>query len=119
RSLGVHGTRLAGSPFPPPPPSPPPNRPPAPTSRRGSLPAPRRPSHYVARAAYLGSLWVIGVTAWLATLGWTRSATVGEAARFGPVGFQVLTFVQLPLFLFFAALPAASAIPKENDRRPS
>ena len=57
------------------------------------------------------------MTAWLATLGWTRSATLGETARFGPVLFQVLTYVQLALFLFFAALACASAVAKEKDRR--
>src|SRR5262245_6227585 len=78
---------------------------------------PRSPSHYVTRAAYLGSLWVIAVTAWLAILGFTGQATLGETARFGPVLFQVLTYVQLALFLFFAALSCASAIAKEKDRR--
>ena len=62
-------------------------------------------------------LWVLGLTAWLATVGWTRTATLGETARFGPLLFQVLTFVQLALFLFFAALSAASAVAQEKDRR--
>jgi ABC-type transport system involved in multi-copper enzyme maturation permease subunit len=88
-----------------------------PIFQRELLTVPRRPSHYVARAAYLGALWVIAVTAWLATLGWARSASLGETARFGPVLFQVLTFVQLALFLFFSALSSASAIAKEKDRR--
>src|SRR5436305_1733572 len=57
---------------------------------RELLTVPRRGSHYVTRAAYLGSLWVVAVTAWLATLGWTRSATLGETARFGPLLFLVL-----------------------------
>jgi ABC-type transport system involved in multi-copper enzyme maturation permease subunit len=69
------------------------------------------------RVAYLGALWIIGVTAWLATGGWMRSATLGESARFGPLLFQVLTFVELALFLFFAALSAASAVAQEKDRR--
>ena len=88
-----------------------------PIFKREFLTVPRRPSHYVARAAYLGALWVVSVTAWLATLGWARSATLGETARFGPVLFQVLTFVQLTLFLFFSALSSASAVAKEKDRR--
>jgi ABC-type transport system involved in multi-copper enzyme maturation permease subunit len=88
-----------------------------PIFHRELLTVPRRGSHYVTRVAYLGSLLVIAVTAWLATLGWTRSATLGETARFGPVLFQVLTYVQLALFLFFAALSAASAVAKEKDRR--
>jgi ABC-type transport system involved in multi-copper enzyme maturation permease subunit len=88
-----------------------------PIFNREFLTVPRRAGHYVARAAYLGSLWVIAVTAWLATSGWTRSPTLGETARFGPVLFQVLTFVQLALFLFFAALSSASAVAREKDRR--
>jgi ABC-type transport system involved in multi-copper enzyme maturation permease subunit len=78
---------------------------------------PRRGGHYATRAAYLGALWVIAVTAWLATLGWTRSATLGETARFGLFLFQLLTYVQLGLFLFFSALTCASAVAKEKDRR--
>lgn len=84
---------------------------------RELLTVPRSSSHYVTRAAYLASLWVIAVTAWLALLGWNRPATLGETARFGSLLFQVLTYVQLALFLFFAALTAASAIAKEKDRR--
>jgi len=69
------------------------------------------------RVAYLGALWIIGVTAWLATGGWLRPATLGESARFGPLLFQILTFVELALFLFFSALSAASAVSQEKDRR--
>jgi ABC-type transport system involved in multi-copper enzyme maturation permease subunit len=84
---------------------------------REVLTVPRRGGHYATRAAYLGSLWVIAMTAWLATLGWSRPATLGETARFGPLLFQLLTFVQLALFLFFSALTSASAVAKEKDRR--
>jgi ABC-type Na+ efflux pump permease subunit len=88
-----------------------------PIFNRELLTVPRRDRHYMARAAYLGALWVIAITAWLATLGWARSATLGETARFGPLLFQLLTFVELALFLFFSALSAASAISQEKDRR--
>jgi ABC-type Na+ efflux pump permease subunit len=88
-----------------------------PIFNREVLTVPRRDRHYMARAAYLGVLWVIAVTAWLASLGWARSATLGETARFGPLLFQLLTFIELALFLFFAALSAASAISQEKDRR--
>ncbi len=88
-----------------------------PIFQRELLTVPRRSSHYVTRAAYLGGLWVVAVTAWLATLGWSQSPTLGETARFGSVLFQVVTFVQLALFLFFSALSSASAIAKEKDRR--
>jgi ABC-type Na+ efflux pump permease subunit len=88
-----------------------------PIFNRELLTVPRRDRHYMARAAYLGALWVIALTAWLATLGWARAATLGETARFGPILFQILTLVELSLFLFFAALSAASAISQEKDRR--
>jgi hypothetical protein len=88
-----------------------------PIFNREFLTVPRRPQHHSLRVAYLGMLWVIGVTAWLATVGWMRSATLGETARFGPLLFEVLTYVQLVLFLFFAALASASAISQEKDRR--
>jgi ABC-type transport system involved in multi-copper enzyme maturation permease subunit len=78
---------------------------------------PRRGSHYLTRTAYLGGLWVIAVTAWLATLGWNRSATLGETARLGTFLFQLLGYVQLALILFFSALSCASAISREKDRR--
>src|SRR5262249_55800174 len=79
---------------------------------------PRRPRHYVVRAAYLGLLWVLGLTAWQVFVGWDRSASLGDTARFGSVLFYVLTFwVQLPLLIFFAALSTASAIAREKDPR--
>jgi ABC-type transport system involved in multi-copper enzyme maturation permease subunit len=82
------------------------------------LTVPREPRHYVVRAAYLGLLWVLGLTAWQVFIGWDRSATLGDTARFGSVLFYVLTFwVQLPLLIFFAALSSASAIAREKDRR--
>lgn len=82
------------------------------------LTVPRRPRHYVVRAAYLGLVWVLGLTAWQVFIGWDRSATLGDTARFGSVLFYVLTFwVQLPLLIFFAALSSASAIAREKDRR--
>jgi ABC-type Na+ efflux pump permease subunit len=81
------------------------------------LTVPRRARHYVVRAAYLGLLWVIGLTAWQVMVGWGRAATLGETARFGQLLFQVLAYVQLTLVLFFAALSGASAISQEKDRR--
>jgi ABC-type transport system involved in multi-copper enzyme maturation permease subunit len=88
-----------------------------PIFNREFLTVPRRARHYSTRAAYLGALWIIGVTAWLATGGWMRPAALGESARFGPLLFQILTFIELALFLFFAALSSASAITQEKDRR--
>ena len=88
-----------------------------PIFNREFLTVPRRNRHYVLRVAYLGTLWIIAVTAWLATLGWQRTPTLGETAHLGQTLFQVLMFVQLALFLFFAALSSASAIAQEKDRR--
>src|SRR5262245_23205873 len=84
---------------------------------RELLTGPRRPGHFAARAAFLGGLWVVAVTAWLATLGWSRTATLGDTARFGPLLFQILSYFLLPLVLLFAALSCAGAVAKEKDRR--
>ncbi|HEX5269659.1 MAG TPA: hypothetical protein VFW33_04185, partial [Gemmataceae bacterium] len=66
---------------------------------------------------YLGLLWVLGLTAWQMTVGWTHTATLGEAARFGLLLFQIVAFIQLTLLTFFAALAAVSTITLEKDRR--
>jgi ABC-type transport system involved in multi-copper enzyme maturation permease subunit len=84
---------------------------------RELLTLPRRPRHYLLRVAYLGLLWVLALTTWQAVVGWERSATLGDAARFGLRLFQILCFVQLTFLLFFAALSAASAVTLEKDRR--
>jgi ABC-type Na+ efflux pump permease subunit len=78
---------------------------------------PRRGAHYLARTASLGLLWVLGLTAWQAAVGWQRAALLGETARFGLLLFQIFTYVQLTLLLFFAALSAASTVAQEKDRR--
>jgi ABC-type transport system involved in multi-copper enzyme maturation permease subunit len=78
---------------------------------------PRRGGHYLARSASLGLLWIIGLTAWQAAVGWHRAALLGETARFGLLLFQIFTFVLLTLLVFFAALSAASTVAQEKDRR--
>ena len=78
---------------------------------------PRRDRHHTARVAALGLLWVIGITAWQATVGFTKDAALGETARFGILLFQIISFVQLTLLLFFSALSAASTVSQEKDRR--
>jgi ABC-type Na+ efflux pump permease subunit len=78
---------------------------------------PRRASHYAARAGVLGLIGVLGATAWQATVGFTRDATLGETARFGLLLFQIIVFVELVLLIFFAALSAASSVSQEKDRR--
>jgi ABC-type transport system involved in multi-copper enzyme maturation permease subunit len=89
-----------------------------PIFNREWLTLPRRSQHYVLRSAYLGLLWVLGVTAWQVIVGWNTTATLGDTSRFSSVLFYVVTYwVQLPLLLFFAALSAASTVAREKDRR--
>ena len=71
---------------------------------------PRRAGHYGMRAALLGLLWTLGLTAWLATGGLGEDPQIGATARFGVLLFQVLTFVLVTLVTFFAALSAASTV---------
>jgi ABC-type transport system involved in multi-copper enzyme maturation permease subunit len=81
------------------------------------LTIPRRTGHYVVRTAYIGFLWVLGLTAWQAIVGWSQVTTLADNSRFGLLLFKLFTEVQLALLLFFAALSAASAITQEKDRR--
>jgi ABC-type transport system involved in multi-copper enzyme maturation permease subunit len=81
------------------------------------LTVPRRPRHYLTRAAYLLGLLILGLTAWHATLGWDREVTLGDTARFGGLIFRLFVVAQLTLVLFFSALAAASAVALEKDRR--
>jgi ABC-type transport system involved in multi-copper enzyme maturation permease subunit len=81
------------------------------------LTVPRRVSHYVTRSVYVGALWVLGLTAWQATIGWSHFPTLGDTSRFGQLLFMIYTFVQLTLLLFFASLSAASAVIHEKERR--
>ncbi len=78
---------------------------------------PRRASHYGARAGVLALIAVLGATAWQATVGFDRDATLGESARFGLLLFQIVVFLELTLVIFFAALSAASSVSQEKDRR--
>lgn len=84
---------------------------------RESLTLPRRQRHYLWRSLYLVLLWVLSLTAWQVIVGWDRSATLGDSARFGFLLFQILSYLQLILLSFFAALSAVSAITQEKDRR--
>ena len=78
---------------------------------------PRRSGHYAGRAAIVGLLAILGITTWQATVGFSRDATLGEAAAVGLLLFQIIAFVQLLLTLFFAAMSAAGAVSQEKDRR--
>ncbi|MGL4423429.1 MAG: ABC transporter permease [Gemmataceae bacterium] len=78
---------------------------------------PRRRGHFPTRVALIGLISVLGITLWQATIGFTRVATIGEAARFGQLLFQLSVFVELLLLLFFAVLSASSTVSQEKDRR--
>jgi ABC-type Na+ efflux pump permease subunit len=78
---------------------------------------PRRPRHFVTRGLVLGALWVLLLTVWQTTIGWERTPTFGDQARFGLLAFQIVVYLQLSLLLFFAGLSAAAAIAQEKDRR--
>jgi ABC-type Na+ efflux pump permease subunit len=65
----------------------------------------------------VGLLLVLGITIWQAMVGFDRTATLGETAKFGHLVFQLSVFVELVLVMFFAALSAASAVSQEKDRR--
>lgn len=84
---------------------------------RERLTLPRRWRHYLTRSLYLGVFWVLLLTIWQTMVGWDIPATLGDNARFGLFAFQVVTYLQLVLLLFFAALSAASTIAQEKDRR--
>jgi ABC-type transport system involved in multi-copper enzyme maturation permease subunit len=88
-----------------------------PIFNREWLTVPRRTGHYVVRVAYFGALWVLGLTAWQAVVGWSQEANLADNARFGLLLFHVLTLVQLLVVPFIAALSAASAVSQEKDRR--
>src|SRR5439155_22379174 len=75
------------------------------------------PRHYINRSVYLGLFLFLGIAAWGMTVGWTTTATLGDAARFGLLLFQIIVFIELTLLVFFAALSAVSTITLEKDRR--
>ena len=78
---------------------------------------PRRDRHHLARLAVVLLLWVVGLTAWQATVGFNRTARLGETARFGVLLFQIITYLELTLLMFFSTLSAASTVSREKDRR--
>src|SRR4051794_8489044 len=61
---------------------------------------------YVARATYVGLLFVLMWTAWQVLIGFREVREFGVIARFGGLLFQIFVFVQLTLMLFFAPLAA-------------
>ncbi len=84
---------------------------------REVITAPRPLRFYVARAAYVGLLFVLMWTAWQVLIGFREIHEYGLIARFGAILFQIFVLVQLTLMLFFAPLAAATAVAHEKDRR--
>ena len=84
---------------------------------REVLTAPRPVRFYVARASYVGLMFILMWTAWQSLVGWNDVSEVGIIARFGGILFQLFVLLQLTLMLFFAPLAAATAVAHEKDRR--
>ena len=59
------------------------------------LTAPRPLRFYVARASYVGLLFVLMWTAWQSLIGWREVGEVGLIARFGGILFALFVLVQL------------------------
>lgn len=78
---------------------------------------PRGGKNHMARVVYGGTLWVLAVTAWLSGSDWNRPTLISDLSRLGVLLFSIFSFLQLSLFLFFAALATASAVALEKDRR--
>ena len=84
---------------------------------REVMTAPRPSRFYVARASYVGLLFILMWTAWQSLVGWRDVRDIGVLALFGGVLFRLFVLVQLSLMLFFAPLAAATAVAHEKDRR--
>lgn len=84
---------------------------------REALTAPRQFRHYLMRSGFLAALFILMYTIRQATIGFQDLQNIGDEARFGSLVFQVFSFVQLALVMFFALLFSASNIAQEKDRR--
>jgi len=84
---------------------------------REILTAPRPLRFYVARASYVGLLFILMWTAWQSQVGLAEVSEVGIIAYFGHLLFRLFVLFQLTLMLFFAPLSSATAVAHEKDRR--
>jgi ABC-type Na+ efflux pump permease subunit len=84
---------------------------------REVLTAPRPLRFYVARASYVGLLFILMWTAWQSQVGLAEVSEIGIIAYFGHLLFRLFVLFQLTLMLFFAPLSAATAVAHEKDRR--
>jgi len=69
---------------------------------REILTAPRPVRFYVARASYVGLLFILMWTAWQSLVGLRDVTEIGTIAYFGRMLFQLFVLFQLTLMLFFA-----------------
>ncbi len=84
---------------------------------REVLTAPRPIRFYVARASYVGLMFILMWTAWQSLIGWRDVRELGVIARYGGILYGMFAFLQLTLILFFAPLFSAASIAHEKDRR--
>jgi ABC-type Na+ efflux pump permease subunit len=84
---------------------------------REALTTPRQVKHFLFRAGYLGTLFVLMYTAAQVTFGWQQVRNLSDIARFGELVFQLFTLVQLTLVVFFSVIFAAVNVAQEKDRR--
>lgn len=84
---------------------------------RELLTTPRRPAHFVIRAAIVGLFFVLMWTAWQAVVGFAQAPKLGDMARFNSILFQLLSLTQILLATFTAGLYGTSSISHEKDRR--
>ena len=79
--------------------------------------APRRERTFLSRSVYVGLLLLLICTAWLVMTGTQMIRDPGDFARFGSSLFQLLTPLQLVIFVFFPGMLAAGAVAQEKDRK--
>jgi ABC-type transport system involved in multi-copper enzyme maturation permease subunit len=84
---------------------------------REVITAPRPIRFYLARATFVGLLFVLMWTAWQTLIGFRQVNDFGLLARFGGVLYLGFALLQLTLMLFFAPLFTAASIAHEKDRR--
>jgi ABC-type Na+ efflux pump permease subunit len=84
---------------------------------REVITAPRPLIFYVARASYVGLLFILMWTAWQSRVGFAEVSELGLIAYFGHLLFRWFVVFQLTLMLFFAPLSAATSVAHEKDRR--
>lgn len=77
---------------------------------------PRRPKHFLSRAAFVAALLVLLSTAWQVLTGTQLIRNVGDLARFAAAVFQILAPLELLVCIFLAAISSALVVAQEKDR---